>query len=303
MKIVITNDQGLTKDQFARINSLGEVKFFKSLPKDKNEYLSRIKEADIIFSGGAGFSEAQNEIKNKFITVSFVSVAFLDLDMLAKNGVKVANAPGSNKHAVTEWIIWMLISLARKFDVFVNTDEDFRKNGELPPINNGIADRKITILGKGNIGSHLGGILERMGANVRYFKRGDDLYESVGEADYVIDTLSSNQTTKKLLDAKFFESMKSGGNFISVTRSEIVDDEALIAALDDGHLSGAAMDCGGILVGDTNDKLYIKFAKHPKIIATPHIAYNSEKSGILGNDIAIDNIEAWLKGTPQNILN
>ena len=96
--------------------------------------------------------------------------------------------------------------------------------------------------------------------------------------------------------------MKQYSYFVTVTRSEIVDEDALIDALDNGHLAGAASDCGGILVGDTDDPLYQKMLNHPKVLVTPHIAYNSEKSRKTGADIMIDNVEAYIKGKPQNVV-
>ena len=77
----------------------------------------------------------------------------------------------------------------------------------------------------------------------------------------------------------------------------------MLNALDSGKLYKVATDCGGILVGDTSDELYKQMVAHANVITTPHISYNSEKSAILGNDVMIDNVEAWINGKPQNLLN
>jgi len=138
--------------------------------------------------------------------------------------------------------------------------------------------------------------------NVTFFQKGDDIKESVRNADIVVDTLSSNPTTQKILNKDFFNSMKDGSSFISVTRSEILDEDALIEALDSGKLYRACLDCGGIMVGDTSDPYYKKLLSHPKISVTPHIAYNSIKSFEMGNNVMIDNVKAFIKGEPINLV-
>ena len=89
---------------------------------------------------------------------------------------------------------------------------------------------------------------------------------------------------------------------MSVTGSKIVDYDAMISAVDEGILAGAASDCGSILVGDTSDPLYRKLLQHPKILVTPHVAYNSENARQTGGDIMIDNVEAWIKGHPLHVI-
>lgn len=301
MKIVVTNNQDFSKEQRQRLNSLGEVTFYENLPSGE-EYLERVKGADVICSGTAGLKDVYAQLHDVYITVSFVSVAFVDLKVLKKNGVTISNAPGANRYAVSEWIIGMLISLSRGLNEFTNAKESLRKDGKLPPLTPGLAEKTLTILGQGQIGKQVGEVARSLGMKVTNFKRGDDLHTSVKHADYVVNTLSSNPTTKGLLNADFFTAMKDGSYFVDVTRAEIVDQDAMVQALDSGSLAGVASDCGGILVGDTDDPLYKKLLNHPKVLVTPHISYNTPLSMKIGNDIMIDNVEAFIKGKPQNVL-
>lgn len=301
-KIVVTNNQDFTEEQKERLESLGDVTYYNTIPQDAEEYLDRVKGADIICSGAAGLKDAYAQLKDVYITVSFVSVAFVDIAILKSNNVTLSNAPGANRHAVSEWIMAMTILLMRNLYDAINREETYRKDGNLPPITRGLAGRTMVVLGRGHVGSRVGKLAEAFGMEVAYFKRGDDLHASVQDADIVVDTLSANPSTLKLLNEAFFNAMKSGSYFITVTRAEVVDEDALLAALDDGHLAGAASDCGGILVGDASDPLYQKMLHHPKILTTPHIAYNTEMSMKTGNDIMIDNVAAWMSGRPQNVV-
>lgn len=302
-KIVVTNNQDFTAEQKQRLDGLGDVTYYDTLPESGEEYLERIQGADVICSGTAGLQDAYAQLKDVYVTVAFVSVAFVDLEVLKKNNVTISNAPGANRHAVSEWVMAMTILLMRNLTDALNRTDTYRKDGNLPPITPGLAGNKMTILGQGNVGKRVGELANTFGMEVAYFKRGDDLYSAVKDADVVVDTLSSNPSTSKLLDGKFFAAMKQDSYFVSVTRSEIGDEDALLNALDEGKLAGAASDCGGILVGDTDDPLYQKLLSHPKVLVTPHVSYNSEMSREMGADIMIDNVEAWLKGTPQNTLN
>lgn len=301
-KIVVTNNQAFTPEQKERLNKLGDVTFYDSLPQSAEEYLERVKGADIICSGTAGLQHAYPQLKDVYISIGFVSVAFVDLAVLKKNNVTISNAPGVNRHAVSEWIMYMVLSLMRSFPMFVNVAESFRKDGNLPPLTTGLAGNTMTVLGQGNIGKRTGELAKAFDMKVTYYKRGDDLAAAVKDADAVVNTLSSNSSTAKLLNEQFFNAMKEGSCFVDVTRSEIVDEDAMLKALDQGRLVGAASDCGGILVGDTDDPLYQKLLNHPKVLVTPHISYNTPMSMKLGADVMIDNVEAWIKGGPINIV-
>lgn len=303
MKIVVTNNQNFTKEQTERLNKLGNVVYYNELPKNGDEYLKRVKDADIICSGTTGLKDVYAQLKNVYVTVGFVSVAFVDLEKMKKNNVFISNAPGVNKNAVSEWIMWMVGCVQRNFDGYLNINQSLRVNGELPPMLPGLTDKNLTILGYGNIAKQTAKLAEAYGMNIIFFKKGDNLYESVKNADVVVDTLSNNPTTYKILNKNFFNSMKDKSSFISITRPENLDEDALIEALAKGKLYRTCLDCAGILVGDTNDLYYQKLLAHPKISITPHIAYSSIKSSEMGNDIMIDNVEAYIKGKPQNILN
>lgn len=302
MKIVVTNNQSFTDEQRQRLEKLGDVTFYDYLPQTAEEYLERIKGADIVCSGTAGLQDAHPRIKDVYITVGFVSVAFVDLDVLRKNNVVLSNAPGVNRHAVSEWVMYMVLSLMRSFPKFVNTEEKFRKDGNLPPLTMGLAGNKMTILGQGNIARQVAKLAKAFDMEVSHFKRGDNLTDSVKDADVVVNALSSNPSTSKLLSKDFFAAMKKGGYFVDVTRAEIVDEDAMLESLDGGHLAGVASDCGGILVGDTDDVLYQKLLSHDRVLVTPHVSYNTPMSMKLGADVMIDNVEAFIKGKPQNVV-
>jgi phosphoglycerate dehydrogenase-like enzyme len=298
-KIVVTQDLGLNKEERERLNNLGEVKYYEDLPKTPEAWLERCKGADIICSGKFGLKLKYKELENTFLSLPFVVTDFLDRDILKERNIKVSNCPGCNKEAVSEWIIAMILNLLRDLPNWINK---LHSESKIPKETKGLVKKNITILGKGNIGSKVGKICEALEMNVNYFTRNDNLIESIKEADVVVDTLDSNKTTEGLLNKEFFSSFKKGSYFITVTSSKIYNVEAMLEALDNDILSGIACDCGSIQVGDINDSFYIKLANHPKVLATPHIAYNTDVRDRKANKMMIDNIEAYLNDKPINLI-
>jgi glycerate dehydrogenase len=300
-KIVVTSNQDFTDTQKQRLEGLGEVKYYDSQPSGAEEYLERVKGADIICSGTAGLQDAYPELHDVFITVSFVSVAFVDVAVLKQHNVTISNAPGANRHAVAEWAIAMMILLTRDLWRYLD-DQDVARHDGLPPLTQGLAGRKLTIIGAGNVGGRIAEVAEALGMTVGFFRRGDDLLASVKDADIVVNTLSVNPSTANLLGTDFFAAMKAGSYFVNVARAETIDTEALLRVLDDGHLGGVATDCSNVQVGDTSDPYYQQLVAHPKVLATPHIAYASEMSRQTGTDMLIDNVEAWINGAPIHVV-
>lgn len=299
-KIVITQDIGLSKEQIKQLKKIGKVKIYTDLAKNDNEWLARCKGADIICAGKFGLKTKIYELKDVFLALPFVGTGFLDTGKLKERNITVSYCPGCNKDAVSEWIIGMLINLLRDLPILINNKN--LSKGKIPHANIGLTGKKIVILGKGNVGSRVGKICKAFDMNVNYFQRGDNLINCVKNTDVIINALSLNLTSIGILGKEFFNSLKKGAFFITVTSPEIFDADAMIKALDDGKLAGVACDAGGIQVGNVYDAYYKKLLRHPKILATPHIAYNTDVTNRAGNDMTIDNIAAWIKGKPINLV-
>ena len=93
------------------------------------------------------------------------------------------------------------------------------------------------------------------------------LPELLAESDFVVCLAPANAENENLLDAAAFAAMKPGALFVNAARGELVDDDALLAALDSGHLGGCALD-----VGRAPDQMPTPtLARHPRVLATPHM--------------------------------
>lgn len=300
VKIVITHDLGLSREDMTRLKFFGKVIVYDSRPSSTQDWLERTKDADIICSGISGLKDGYRELKDVFISLPMVGYSYLDKEILNKNNIKVSNSPGCNKDAVAEWIVGMIINLLREMLFFID-NASLPKN-KAPHATLGLVDRNILILGKGNIGTRVGEICEALKMNVSFFKRGDDLLEKVKNQEIIVNCLSAEDSSINLLDATFFGSLEEDTFFISVSNNKVYDVKALFDALKSGKIAGAAIDEGSMPAGATDDPFYRKLMKHPKIIATPHIAYNTDYTDKLGNKIMIDNIEAYLNNKAINLI-
>jgi len=299
LKITVTKDFKFYPEHTKRLKSFGEVSLHNSPAKTPDEWYERCKNADIICTGQYhGFYEKIYNLSDVFISLPLVTIDSLDVSVLKKNNIVIANSPGGNSEAVVEWIIGMILMNFRSLHTLARTESNENH------LNTGISlyNKHITILGKGYIGQHLGNVCKSFGMKVRFFKKDDDLKESVKNADVVVNCLSVNPTTENLLDKKFFLFFKKGSFFVSITRPIVYDIQALKEALDTNILVGAADDAGGAKVGDINEKHYRILLEHPKISVTPHIAWNADSEHKKSNDIMIDNVEAWINNSPINIV-
>ncbi len=299
-KIVLPENFDLTDTQIERLKKLGDVKFYYDLPKNSDEWLKRVEDADIICTGKFGLKEKIHELKNKFLSLPFVGIGWIDKNLIKNNNLIISYCPGCNKEAVAEWIIGMTINLTRELPKLMNAKEITREEALRPKFS--LYEKSIVILGKGDVGSMAGKILEGFGSKISYFDKADNLGVKTKNADIIINALSSNPTTKGLLGEEFFNKLKKGSYFITVTSNDIYDADALIMAIDQGVITGAASDAAGIIAGNTKDPYYQKLINHPRILVTPHIASHTDVTNQIRNNMMIDNVASFLKGRLVNLI-
>jgi D-lactate dehydrogenase len=295
-KIVVTQNLDLFPDQITRLKKLGEVKIYDTFAKDSNEWLTRCKGFDIICTGKFGLKEKIYDLNDVLISLPFVAVDWIDKQKIKQNNISVSNCPGCNRVAVSEWIVGMIFNLLRRFPEVIRTEKSMNEKAI------SLAGMKITILGKGNVGSRVGKICEALEMDITYFDKACNLYASVKDADIIVDCLGANKSTEGMLNKKFFSSLKKGSYFITVTGPKICDVDDMLDALDKGILVGAAHDSGGIQSGNVQDPFYQKLLKNQKVLATPHIAFLTDNTARVANDMMINNIAAWIKKKPINLI-
>lgn len=296
MNICIPEELGLTEEQKARLQGLGNVTYHAGVP-DETEFLKRIERADIVAVSWSPIDTAIPKITTplKLISLPFTGVGWLPLKEAAGKGIKIANSPGYSTEAVAEFGVGLIISLVRNIHAYAN---DQPKPETTPTL----YGKTLVILGAGRIAQSVGKSAQALGMHVIFWKRGDNLGNVLQKADVLYSALPLSEETKNLLGEKEFKVMKQGSYFVTTSHNKIYDHAALLDALN-ANLVGAAIDLEGTDTGDYNAEAYRSLRANQKILLTPHIAYKTDYALMRGKDIMIDNIEAFVKGNPINIVN
>jgi len=295
-QIVVAGGFNFTDTQKQRLQAVGAVRETTDFDSAAS-WLQQVQGADIICGDGDYLLENLPNLHDVFVTYPYIELGEFNAKELEQNGVQVANTRGSNRDALVEWTMYMLLSLFRKFGPLVRVAESqpFARTESLQ-------QKKVLIVGKGNIGSQVGVLCEAFGMQVDYFVRGGDLHAQSADADVIINCLNVNATSKNLLDESFFMGLKPGSYYVSFVRHYTYDIDGVIKSLENNILAGAAIDCDPEPLFDTTNAFYQKCLTNEKILVTPHVAAMTTLSGANAMETIVQNVEAFAAGKPQNIL-
>ena len=205
-----------------------------------------------------------------------VDIRTVDVAAASAHGVLVTQASAGFVAAVAEWAIAVMIDLGRGIGRYAQAARD--KRPLAPIVGRELRGSTLGVIGLGRIGVQLADLALAFGMRVlattpqAIDDRGGrirqvPLSELLGASDFVVCLAPAQPDTDKLMNAAAFAAMRRGAFFVNASRGELVDDAALLAALDSGHLGGAALD-----VGRAPDQMPApEFMDHPRVIATPHI--------------------------------
>lgn len=204
-----------------------------------------------------------------------VDISTINVPAASAAGVLVTRATPGFVDAVVELALGFMVDLARDVSAMTHA----YRTGRLPQGRMGLqlSAARLGIIGYGRIGERLAEVALALGMRVAvtdpFAKVADPRITQAGfaevlaDADIVVCLAISDASTKQLFNGAAFAGMKRGARFINLSRGELVDEAALIAALDSGQISGAAMDVGSAPDQRPNPLL----AARANVLATPHI--------------------------------
>lgn len=298
-KILITD--GLEKVGKDLINQKDEAVDKKGI--EPAELLQVIGEYDALIIRGRTkvTKEVMDAASNlKAIGRAGVGVDNIDLEAAKAHGVTVVNAPVATTVAVAELGFGLMLALAREIP---RADAGMKQENWLKKEFNGseLNGKTLGIIGYGNIGRALSKYAQAFGMKVICYNRRRDLDEvrSTGaepvsldeiyeQADIISFHLPLNADSKHMINDETFAKMKDGVKIVDVARGGVIDEAALLRALESGKVSGAALD-----VFEKEPPLTWELAKHPKVIAVPHIGGQTNEAQLrVAEDIASEVVAA-----------
>lgn len=212
----------------------------------------------------------------------------VDLIGAAQRGVAVFNAPYSNTRSVVELVIAEIIALARRLTEKTQRMHD----GVWDKSANGsheVRGRTLGIVGYGNIGTQLSNVAEALGLRVIFFDTADrlahgnarrmrSLDDLLAEADVVTLHVDGRPGNAGFFGAEQFARMKPRSLFINAARGMVVDDLALRANIESGHIAGAALDVFPVEPKAQGDEFVSVLRGLDNVILTPHVGGSTQEA-------------------------
>jgi len=235
-----------------------------------------------------------------------VGVNTIDLALASERGVAVCNMPGSNSQAVAEQTLALMLAVLRRvpdFDRDVRAGQGWSWPGERLDGLGELGGRTVGLVGYGGVPARLAPVLAALNARVLYTARSDkdsplagyrSLDQLVQEADILSLHVPLTDTTERLLDRPRFAAMKPGAVLINTARGGLVDEDALLEALESGHLSGAGLDVfAAEPLGPDHPLL-----QRRDVVLSPHIAWLTGETLARSLAVAAENCQRLAAAQP-----
>lgn len=318
MKIVILDARALNPGDLSYdcISQFGEVTQYQRT-ETEDETIARIGDSEIILVNKVPITETVLAAcpNIKLICVQATGYNIVDTAACAKRGIPVTNVPTYGTAAVAQFTMALILEMCHRIGLHNHSvhQGDWMKAETFcywltPQME--LAGKTIGIIGFGRIGQAVGKLAKAFGMKVIAYNRSQS-EEGRKIAEYVdLDTLFAQsdivslhcpQTaqTEKLINAVTIAKMKDGAMLVNTARGGLVDEDALVEALQSGKLRYAAVD----VVSQEPMKEDNPLLKTRKCIITPHIAWAPVESRQRLLDTVVENIRAFLNGSPQNVVN
>jgi D-2-hydroxyacid dehydrogenase (NADP+) len=230
-------------------------------------------------------------------------------DALRTAGIRLASAQGANERAVAEHAIALILSLARQIPQ-ARDNQAARKwrgmIGDIAKREDELGGKTLAIVGMGRIGSRLATLAKAFDMRVigvrqdaskgsgvaDYVAGAQGLPDVLRKADFVVLTCPLTQQTENLIDAKALAAMKPSAYLVNVARGKVVNEPALIEALEQKRIAGAALDCVWEEPLPATSKLW----SMPNVLITPHTAGETRRYEDNVLDILQENLERLWRG-------
>lgn len=302
----------LIEELSAPIKEAGhEFVYYDEKTTDVEELAERSADADIVIIANNPYPKEafQNAENLKLINVAFTGVDHVDQEAAKDQGIQIANAAGYSNTAVAELVIGLTIDVLRKIS-FGN--QSVRQGEDVTTFQgNDIKGKTVGIIGTGSIGLEAARLFKAFGANLIGYNRSEkeeakelglefvSLDDLLKQSDIVSVHLPLNDETENTLSKEKLALMKPEAILINAARGPIIDNDALAELLNNEKIAGAGIDVFDMEPPIPEDYPLLS-AKNA--VLTPHIAFLTDESMVTRAHIAFDNVEKYLEGNPQNII-
>jgi D-3-phosphoglycerate dehydrogenase len=300
----------LLGDAQAPLAGLAELRVFAGRPASIAEYRTRIRGASALLLGWdlpTGALDAAPALEAVSFLGSGVS-NFLDLDACARAGVTVMNVPRYGDSAVAEHSLALMLAALHKVVAY---DRLVREGGwEVTGLSRELEAITLGVIGLGGIGARVAQLGLRLGmpviawtrsgrpGDVRAGARLGALDDVVAESDVLSLHLPLVPDTAGILSRARLQAMKPGSILVNTARAELVDEEALLEALERGPLGAAALD----VLWKEPPPAGHRLLELPNVVITPHVGFATREASMRLLSTGIDNLVGYFAGEPRHVV-
>lgn len=319
MKIIVLDGYTLNPGDlsWAELENLGEVKIYDRTNFDDAEIISRIGDAEIIFTNKTPITKKiLDACQIKYIGVLATGYNVVDVAAAKEKNIPVTNIPTYGTQSVAQFAFALLLEICHHVAHHSAAVHEGRWENcpdfcfwDYPLIE--LAGKTIGIIGYGRIGQTTGKLAQAFGMNVIAFdsmrevgtRLGDCLFVELDELFKISDVIALHcplfPTTQGIICAENINKMKDGVIILNNSRGGLIVEKDLREALDSGKVAAAGLDVVSTepIKGD-NPLLGAK-----NCFITPHISWAPKESRARLMNIAVDNLKSFLNGKPVNVVN
>jgi D-2-hydroxyacid dehydrogenase (NADP+) len=277
------------------------------------ELTVRIADADVLSISGLW----RNSLIGRAPKLKFIQSISAGTDQYSREGLKaagirLASGHGVNARAVAEHAMSLILAMTRQLHFARDNQAKHHWRGMVPDLakrEDELGGKTLLIVGLGRIGSHLASLAKAFGMRVIGTKRdpgsgggsADDVFSNgrLGEilplADFVALTCPLTPQTEGLINAQALARMKPSAYLINVARGKVADEAALIAALNEGRIAGAGLDCTAEEPLPNGSPLW----DIPNVLITPHTAGETQKYEDNVIDLLLENLDRLWRGETE----
>ena len=312
MKITILDADTLGSDiDLSGFEKLGKTTVYSSTYPD--ETVQRICDSEIVVLNKVKLNGDNLPFAKKLKLICITATGFdnVDIGYCKEHGIGVCNVAGYSTDSVVQITAAMVFSLASRlssYDSFVKSGE-YTKSGifnRVTPVFHEMSGMTWGIAGLGSIGKKVAAVAQAMGCHVLAYKRKPvDEYECVGidelckRSDIITLHTPLNSDTFHLINRERLSMMKKNCILVNVARGPVVDEEAVIEAVENGIIGGLGVD---VYSSEpmSEDSPYQRLLGRDNVIFTPHMAWGAYEARRRCVDEVIKNIESFINGEARS---
>lgn len=254
-------------------------------------------------SAGAGTELIAALPKLGVIVCHGVGLDAIDLDAAAARGIPVTTTPRVLTDDVADMALALLFAVCRRIpegDAFVRSGAWAAKSPF--PLGRRVTGKRAGIVGLGQIGAAIARRLAAFDVSIAYvdrlerpgpFRRFPDPASLAGNVDFLILAASGGADTDRIVNGRVLEALGRNGVLINVARGSLVDEDALLAALESGGIAGAGLD-----VFRDEPRVPERFLRLRNVVLLPHQASATVETRTAMGQLVLDNLEAFFSGRP-----